>query len=182
MSRTQDTSQIGRAHDFWGVSSSQNPRQAAEERHVETVNVAVSSATRADIEAVTELISQTGSGFDVEQELARAYAKLWVARVGGANRACGFLLAWDVADEVHLLDLVVAPERRREGVGRELLKTLLDHARGRAARWVLLEVRQSNRGAQRLYEGAGFAVHGERRDYYGDGEAALEMRLELPAC
>jgi ribosomal protein S18 acetylase RimI-like enzyme len=47
---------------------------------------------------------------------------------------------------------------------------------------VLLEVRQSNEGAQSLYEAAGFVVHGERRGYYGDGEAALEMRLELPAC
>lgn len=146
------------------------------------MNVAVSSATRADIEALTELICQTGSGFDVEQELARAYAKLWVARTGAVSRACGFLLAWDVADEVHLLDLVVASESRRAGVGRTLLNTLLDHARGRAARWVLLEVRQSNRGAQRLYESAGFVVHGERRGYYADGEAALEMRLELLAC
>jgi ribosomal-protein-alanine N-acetyltransferase len=44
---------------------------------------------------------------------------------------------------------------------------------------VFLEVRPSNCAAQRLYRRLGFAVVGERRNYYANGESALVMKNEL---
>jgi ribosomal-protein-alanine N-acetyltransferase len=46
-------------------------------------------------------------------------------------------------------------------------------------RLLVLEVRPTNRAAIHLYRRVGFAAIGFRRNYYGDGEDALDMHLEL---
>lgn len=134
-------------------------------------------ASAAEREAVQALAAEAASPFDVGAELARAFARIWIA--GAEGRVDGFLLAWDVADEVHLLDLVVAREARRAGFGTALVNALLAHARERGARLVLLEVRRSNDAAQALYRKAGFVSDGERPAYYADGEDAVLMRVTL---
>lgn len=135
------------------------------------------AAAPAEREAVQALASEAASPFDVGAELSRAFARIWVAGVDG--RVVGFLLAWDVADEVHLLDLVVERAARRTGLGFALVEALLAHARERGARLVLLEVRRSNDAAQALYRKAGFVRDGERPAYYADGEDAILMRVTL---
>jgi ribosomal-protein-alanine N-acetyltransferase len=110
----------------------------------------------------------------------RPFAKIWVARKAPGAPPHGFVLVWIAADEVHLLDLAVAPEERRRGTGRLLLDTVIGAARGENARLILLEVRASNLPARALYRSAGFLEHGVRRAYYSDnGEDAIEMRLTM---
>lgn len=133
-----------------------------------------------DAERAAELAKLSGSGFDPRAELERSYARVWVARLDPAGPPVGVLLAWDAADEVHLLDVAVEVEVRRRGVGRSLLATVIEHGRARGARVVLLEVRRSNLPAVELYRKTGFEEVGVRRAYYSDnGEDALEFRLEL---
>jgi [ribosomal protein S18]-alanine N-acetyltransferase len=144
-----------------------------------TTPVHVTFAQPHDAPRLRELLVGTESPFDVDKELARPYARLWVARLEPTVDAIGFLLAWDVVDEIHVIDVVVETTARRRGVGRALLEALLSHARARAARLVLLEVRESNVPAIGLYRGLGFENCGERTNYYSDGETALEMRLSL---
>jgi ribosomal-protein-alanine N-acetyltransferase len=114
----------------------------------------------------------------LKEELARPWARLRVAR-DDDGRAIAFLLAWLVADEVHVLDLAVHEKRRREGIGRALLDDLTRDARARGARHVYLEVRSSNVPAINLYSAAGFTQVNVRKAYYSDGEDALEMALSL---
>ena len=86
------------------------------------------------------------------------------------------------AGEAHVLNLCVAEEWRRRGVGRGLLLALLAHARDRGVRDAFLEVRRSNRSAIALYHHLCFECVGTRRGYYQaqDGrEDALVYRLEL---
>ena len=86
------------------------------------------------------------------------------------------------AGEAHVLNLCVAEELRRRGVGRGLLLALLAHARDRGVRDAFLEVRRSNRSAIALYHHLGFECVGTRRGYYqaqGGREDALVYRLEL---
>lgn len=73
-----------------------------------------------------------------------------------------------VADEMHLLNLVVAPELRRSGLGGFLLSRALEQGARRGAEAVYLEVRRSNRAAQALYERFGFRTVSVRPDYYTD--------------
>jgi ribosomal-protein-alanine N-acetyltransferase len=116
---------------------------------------------------------------DVDAELERPWARFWVARATPSAPPVAFLLAWVVADELHLHHIATDPVHRRKGAARALIAALLAHGASVQSRLVLLEVRRSNRPAIRLYRGFGFTAMGLRRDYYADGEDAIEMRLTL---
>ncbi len=86
------------------------------------------------------------------------------------------------AGEAHILNLCIADDWRRRGIGRGLLLDRLAHARDRGVRDAFLEVRRTNRAAIALYHDFGFQCVGTRRGYYQaqDGrEDALVYRLEL---
>jgi ribosomal-protein-alanine N-acetyltransferase len=134
----------------------------------------------ADLEWARSLAAISGSGFDPAAELERPWAKIWVARTAPALPPVGWALTWRAADELHLLDLAVAPEARRAGVGRCLLTHVVDAAREDGAAVALLEVRASNAPAIGLYRSVGFSETSVRRAYYSDnGEDAVVMRRRL---
>jgi [ribosomal protein S18]-alanine N-acetyltransferase len=130
-----------------------------------------------DVAALASIAAECGLSVDFGAELARSYALLRVAR---SPEISGFLLAWRAAEEVHLTDLGVRGDSRRRGIGRALVRALLDEARVAAARVVLLEVRASNAPALALYAGLGFIELDRRPRYYADtGEDAVVMQLAL---
>ena len=91
------------------------------------------------------------------------------------------ILMWAI-DEAHLLNLCVAPELQRRGLGRRLLQWLIDDVAARGAGTMLLEVRPSNLAARALYLASGFATVGLRKGYYPAGaerEDALVMSRSL---
>jgi len=78
----------------------------------------------------------------------------------------GYAIMSVVADEAHLLNLCVSPDCRRCGLGREMLKQLLEAASLAGARRMFLEVRPSNVAALALYASEGFVEIGRRPRYY----------------
>jgi ribosomal-protein-alanine N-acetyltransferase len=101
---------------------------------------------------------------------------------GGAGGAgllgTGGLLT--VGETAQILTVGVLPAARRRGVGRLLVRALVAEARRRRATEVLLEVREDNHAAQRLYTGEGFTVLGKRRGYYEQGRVdAITMRYPV---
>lgn len=97
------------------------------------------------------------------------------------GRVAGYAALWVSADEAELADLAVAPEQRRRGVGRTLLRASLRRAGEQGARKVFLQVRQSNEAARNLYEAAGFREVGRRPRYYrGPVEDALVLMRPIP--
>jgi ribosomal-protein-alanine N-acetyltransferase len=114
----------------------------------------------------------------LREELARAWARLRVAR-GPDGAVLGYVLFWHVVDEIHLLNVAVAPSSRRQGIGRALVEDVLAYARAHDASKVLLEVRASNEAALRLYERLGFERFNVRQRYYSDGEDGVEMVLAV---
>jgi ribosomal-protein-alanine N-acetyltransferase len=135
-----------------------------------------------DIVAVEAIALDTfaESTFSVVAELSRPWARLWVARPDAASAPAGFLVAWHVADELHVLNVAVAPSLRRRGLARALMDEALAYAAGERVRIVLLEVRRSNRPAIKLYRALGFTALGVRAAYYADNdEDAIEMILAL---
>lgn len=82
--------------------------------------------------------------------------------------AVGYLLPVD-GDGVHVAELVVRPDRRREGRARRLLRRTLADADGR----VTLFVETGNGPALSLYRAAGFREVERRRGFYDDGDALL---------
>ena len=86
------------------------------------------------------------------------------------------------AGESHLLNLSVATEHQGKGVGNQFTKFLIDIARNRRAKTMLLEVRASNLAAINCYNACGFNEIGSRKDYYPatkGKEDALLFALEI---
>ncbi len=92
----------------------------------------------------------------------------------------GYAVLIRVGDEAELLNLAVAGDSRRDGIGRALLDKVLALAAGQGVRTVYLEVRESNAAARGLYQAYGFVEVGNRRGYYQRPvESALILQLVL---
>ncbi len=95
----------------------------------------------------------------------------------------GYLLAMQVVDEVHLLNITVAPDFQRQGWAQALLEYLKLWSLQQGANCLWLEVRESNERALKLYQAFGFEQVGLRKDYYPAGrttrESAVLMRMGI---
>jgi len=98
---------------------------------------------------------------------------LYVAIQG--SRVAGFVAARAVApDEIEILNLAVAKEFRRQGIGGALLKTIFRNWKGA----VFLEVRASNEAAIKFYKYLGFQEVSRRTGYYDSPpETAIVMKF-----
>jgi ribosomal-protein-alanine N-acetyltransferase len=104
----------------------------------------------------------------------------YLARDKG-RRIVGFCSFWRVLDELHINNLAVVPECRRQGIASALLRRVLNEAARFGIRRTMLEVRQSNAPARQLYETFGFVVAGTRSKYYTNPiEDALVLWREEP--
>lgn len=95
----------------------------------------------------------------------------------------GYFVAMKGVDEVHLLNITVAPAYQRQGWARLMLDALALWSRGQGAQWLWLEVRQSNARALAVYQAYGFRRVGVRKNYYPAAhqqrEDAVVMSLRL---
>ena len=94
----------------------------------------------------------------------------------------GYFVAMAGVDELHLLNVTVAPAHQRQGFGSLLLDAVNHHRLRLGFGRLLLEVRQSNQLARALYERRGFVAVGLRRNYYPalhGREDAVVMCLHL---
>jgi ribosomal-protein-alanine N-acetyltransferase len=88
----------------------------------------------------------------------------WVAEEEG--QIIGFLVGRRVVSDLEILNLAVAENARRRGVGAALLNEALKWARAFQATHAILEVRESNLAGLRFYERHTFKVVGRRARYY----------------
>jgi [ribosomal protein S18]-alanine N-acetyltransferase len=111
-------------------------------------------------------------------EMANSLSRMLIGKKRAA--VVGYVVSWQVADEIHLHSIAVRPELRRCGIASRLFSRLIGLGRPEGARLVTLEVRRSNLAAQKLYQRFGLTVRGVRRGYYTDtGEDALIMSADL---
>ena len=92
----------------------------------------------------------------------------------------GYIGAQAVPPEADIMNLAVAPDRRRQGIGEKLLCTMSEVLHRHGVDTLFLEVRPSNTAAIALYERCGFVQAGRRPKYYvNPPEDALILRKEL---
>jgi len=102
----------------------------------------------------------------------------YLARRDGGD-AVGFCSFWRVLDELHINNIAVVPDFRRQGVATALLTYVIAEGARLGARRATLEVRRSNDTARGLYERFGFTIAGVRPAYYTKPvEDALVLWLE----
>ncbi len=96
-----------------------------------------------------------------------------IARDSDSGRVVGCGIADRNRGTTRVMNLAVAPDFRRSGVGRLLLRALEEKL---PEGDVSLMVQEHNAGAQALYLSEGFRRSGFSRDYYGTGQHGIVMR------
>jgi ribosomal-protein-alanine N-acetyltransferase len=157
--------------------------------------VEIRDAVAGDLPRITEIerisYATPWSLKSFERELTLPFSKIVVAKLtpseGPSENSVpdglvGFLCRWLVADECHILNLAVLPEFRRRGVGYFLLNSTIAEAISKQASCVTLEVRRANLAARQLYRKLEFEERRLRKHYYGPGEDAIVMELQLPTA
>jgi ribosomal-protein-alanine N-acetyltransferase len=101
----------------------------------------------------------------------------------GGDTLIGYFVAMEGVQEVHLLNITVAPTFQGQGYGVLMLDALTLWARSRHAECLWLEVRVSNARAMQVYQRYGYVRVGERKNYYpakhGQREHAVVMSFKL---
>jgi ribosomal-protein-alanine N-acetyltransferase len=99
------------------------------------------------------------------------------------DQVLGYFVAMKGVDEVHLLNITVAPTYQGQGWARVMLDALGVWSRGQGSQWLWLEARVSNVRALQVYTAHGFQRVGLRKKYYPDAsgqrEDAIVMSLKL---
>jgi ribosomal-protein-alanine N-acetyltransferase len=80
----------------------------------------------------------------------------------------GFVIFHVAGSNCEVYNIAVDGRHARTGIGKQLMTTVVNESLKRYASKVLLEVRKSNASAIRFYEGFGFKVLGERKNYYSN--------------
>jgi ribosomal-protein-alanine N-acetyltransferase len=114
-----------------------------------------------------------------ESAFENSVTRVFVLRRAG--HAVAYCSAWLLPGELHINNVAVAPEHRRQGLARRLLDVVLAAARDEGACGATLEVRRSNLPALALYESLGFRMTAVRPDYYENPveDALILWRLSL---
>ena len=116
-----------------------------------------------------------------ERELRADWSNLVVAEPEDQpGHTVGHICYWVVHDELHILNVSVHPDQRRQGLARRMLDQALEVCTAERLQYVTLEVRVGNAAAISLYESRGFRTMGRRKNYYSDNrEDALVLALVL---
>lgn len=99
-----------------------------------------------------------------------------------AGDMTGLVVVMTVLDQAEILNLVIEHAHQGQGLGRELLRRVLQQLKQQGCLRVYLEVRETNRAARSLYHHMGFIETGLRKDYYPSAtgrEHAILMEIAL---
>jgi [ribosomal protein S18]-alanine N-acetyltransferase len=148
--------------------------------------VSIGPATAADLEAIIGLEQRTTNAAHWSRRHYESLLQNGIVSVAerpmaeGRRMLEGFLCARNTLGEVEIENIVVATESQRSGIATALLEDLIRRARAESALEVLLEVRESNLPARRLYEKSGFRQIWRRPLYYQNpAEDALLYSVQL---
>jgi ribosomal protein S18 acetylase RimI-like enzyme len=142
--------------------------------------------TRARLDDLEGIVALEADGFDHGGWSRDS----WAAELTGADRQ---VLAYRDADDrliavatLHLIDdfadllrVIVASDRRGQGIARKLLIAAILMAQASGASRILLEVEEENLPARAVYGRLGFSPIDRRRDYYGADRHAIVMELPI---
>ena len=94
------------------------------------------------------------------------------------NTIIGYLGLWIVIDQAQITTIAITEQFRGYGLGQLLLKYVMNYA-SHKCEMMSLEVRIDHIVAQHVYQNLGFQYGGKRNNYYGEGQDALVMWVNL---
>ena len=99
------------------------------------------------------------------------------------DKMIGYGAFWLLMEEAHVTHVAVLQELRGQGLGREMMESLIQHASDCGARFMELECRKGNAAALSMYHKLGFLRVGFKKNYYPDTneDAVVLALISLPA-
>jgi [ribosomal protein S18]-alanine N-acetyltransferase len=123
-----------------------------------------------DAEAVGEILagSPEAAAWSVKslEQLTQRGELAWVIEDESTHKIAGFLVVQAVVAEAEILNLCIAPEKRRSGLAQTLLNEAISELHRSRVDRLFLEVRESNTPAISFYEKHNFRKTGRRPSYY----------------
>lgn len=99
------------------------------------------------------------------------------------HRIVGFMVYELHKAKLRILNFAVASVARRRGVGRQMVRRLIDKLSQQRRKEIILEVRETNLSAQMFFKRQGFRAFKVLRGHYDDTtEDAYLMRYHLTAA
>jgi len=96
------------------------------------------------------------------------------------GKVAGYVVGYrSTENEGHIFSVGVREEYRGKGIGKELIYAICDLFVANGLKYARLEVRNSNKRAQKLYRSIGFAPCWTEKKYYSDGEDGTVMKMHL---
>lgn len=150
--------------------------------------ITISRMSEHDLLEVVEIEEATGlsrwgwSAYYAEMQGVNGELMLIARSTSGVERegVAGYIVARESAGELHINNVAVRDQYRRQGIGNALLGQVIKMARQRGATCAFLEVRKGNLAAQALYEKCGFRSIAVRSNYYSEPrEDAVVMTLNI---
>lgn len=102
-------------------------------------------------------------------------------KIGEESRIDGFAICQTVLDEATLFNIAVDPQQQGLGLGRRLLSELMTQLKQKSILTLWLEVRESNKKAQALYDSLGFNQVDIRKNYYPTPDGKRENAVVMAA-
>lgn len=130
--------------------------------------IVIRTMSEKDSSAVWELEKKCFSVPWSEESIRAMFSEkgYWNLTARDDGSLVGYIGMKAVLDEADITNVAVDPDRRRQGIGKMLLRELLAKAGDMGIRRIFLEVRVSNTAARALYEQAGFRTVDVRKNYY----------------
>ena len=136
--------------------------------------------TARSLENIEKLIFGTAWNSDVIQEkIKNKKFKYWIYEV--ENSIKGYLGIQFLEEEIEILGIGVDQGSRRKNIATQLMDELIEYFEKSEYKKIILEVRESNAVAQRLYKKYGFKQISKRKKYYVDEDAEVYLREKIYA-
>ena len=132
------------------------------------------------LENIEKLIFGTAWNSDVIQEkIKNKKFKYWIYEV--ENSIKGYLGIQFLEEEIEILGIGVDQGSRRKNIATQLMDELIEYFEKSEYKKIILEVRESNAVAQRLYKKYGFKQISKRKKYYVDEDAEVYLKEKIYA-
>ena len=138
----------------------------------------IRQATNSDIKAINELglliEGNYSKLFNIEELLTKDYVNIYVYEEN--NDIYGFIHLESHYEICDLINIAVRSDMQNHSIGSKLLEYSINNMK---ADKMMLEVRESNVNAIKLYNKYNFKVINIRKKYYGDENALIMESVKL---
>ena len=139
----------------------------------------INQMTISDLEEIKETLTTNFDDFwsysCFKSELENPKSTYFVARLN--NQIVGFAGIWEAVDDIHITNIAVNKDFRKQGIASQLLEKLIETAKSKNTISLTLEVNCKNVAAIHLYEKYNFSRLGTRKKYYNGTDDAYIMTL-----